>query len=281
MNRRVRARAAAAPSDNGDRRARVRERGTVGGLIAFGVLLVVAGRAEPGVVGIGAWLAAVGVLLQVGRVLRDREADGRGRHGRVATRTLDGERATVLHEHPARHVLAAAFSALVAAPFVALLLAIAWGADADASAVVGAVVLLAALLVPVGFVVGGQVRRALRAGIWLTPTTLAVRERDVDSRVRWEDIRGVSDAEDPASMVWVMVWDGKAVTVVARRRRDRKFRAELRDIPIRTGPYVLDAHELVDLLRACQQPDIAARLGSDAGLALVRGARRFRPLLPS
>lgn len=260
--------------------SRVRERATVAGLVAFGVLLVVVGRAEPVVIFLGAWFAAVGVLLQIGRVLRDREIRGSGRRGRIATRTLDGEPATVLHEHPRRHVLAAAFSALAAAPFVAILLASVPRADETrASDVVGVVVLLVVLLVPVAIVVGGQLRRALRAGIWLTPTGLVVRERDVDSRVRWSDIRWVPDQHDRAATVWVMVRDEAAVTVVARRRLDRKLRAQLRGIPIRTGMYALDAPELVALLRPCGQQAVAARLGSDAGLALVRGARRFEPVI--
>lgn len=267
-------------SDVPGRLSRVRERATVAGLVAFGVLLVVTGRAESVVIFVGAWLAAVGVLLQIGRVLRDREVSGSGRRGRIATRTLDGEPATVLHEHPGRHVLAAAFSALAATPFVALLLASAPRDErTGASDFVGVVALLVVLLVPVAIVVGGQLRRALRAGIWLTPTTLVVRERDVDSRVRWGDIRWVPDVHDPAATVWIMVWDETAATVVARRRLDRKLRAKLPGIPIRTGMYSLDAPELVALLRSCQQPAVAARLGSDAELALVRGARRFEPVI--
>ncbi|GIG36312.1 hypothetical protein [Cellulomonas pakistanensis] len=270
-------------SDRPDRAARwtrVRELATVTGLVAFGALLVVNSRSSGVVLGLGVWIIAVGVLLQIGRVLRDRELRGTGRRGRIATRTLDGEPATVLHESPVRHVLGAAFSALAAAPFVALVLGTApWRADADPDQVIGVVVILAALLVPVSIVVSSQLRRALRAGVWLTPTALVVRERDIVSRVRWADIRWVPDEHDAAAMVWVMVWDGSAVGVVARRRQDRKWRAELRDIPIRTGMLALGAPELVALLRACQEPAVAARLGSDAGLALVRGARRFEPVI--
>ncbi|RMI13549.1 hypothetical protein [Cellulomonas triticagri] len=269
-----------AASDVSDGLSRVRERATVVGLIAFGVLLVVAGRAEISAIVVGAWLAAVGVLLQVGRVLRDREVRGTGRRGRIATRTLAGEPATVLHEHPGRHVFAAAFSALAAAPFVAILLVSAPGdAETGSSELAGVVVLLVVLLVPVAIVVGGQMRRALRAGIWLTPAALVVRERDVESRVRWSDIRWVPDQHHPAGPIWVMVGDEAAVTVAARRRRDRTLRAKLRGVPIRTGMYALDAPELVALLRSCQQPGVAARLGSDAGLALVRGARRVGPVI--
>ncbi|MCG7285463.1 hypothetical protein MHY85_05665 [Cellulomonas sp. ACRRI] len=257
---------------------RVREVATETGLIVFGTVIVVVGRAETAALGIGTWITAVGLLLLVGRVLRDRERGGAGGRGQIATRVLDGEPAAVLHEHPARPVLGAVFAAVATVPFVALVFGAArLGVGAGAGEDVAVVVVLIALVVPVALTVGGQLRRALRAGIWLTPTALVVRERDVTSRVRWPDVRWIGDTDGPASVVRVVVRDSHAVTVDARRGRDRRLRAALGDISIRTGMFALDAPELVELLRACQEPVVAARLGSDAGLALVRESRRSRP----
>jgi hypothetical protein len=254
-----------------ERAAHRRELPTLVGLIAFGLLIAVAGRGEPAALGVGAWIAGVGGLLLVGRVLRDREARGAGPRGRFTTRTLDGEPATVLHQHPARWLVGPALSAWATVPFVALVLGGARSAGSDAG--LGAGVLLTALLVPVGLVVGGQVRRTLRAGVWLTPSALVVRERDVTSRVPWADVRRITDADRPAAPVRVVARDRSAVTVVARRRSEARFRAALGDVLVPTGSLPLDAPDLVALLRRCAQPGGAAALGTDAGLALVRGAR--------
>jgi hypothetical protein len=266
------------PSGRAGRATRIRELATITGVIAFGMLILIGGRSGAVTIGVGAWMIALAVLLQIGRVLRDREASGAGPGGRIATRTLDGEPATVLHEHPARHLLGAALAALATAPFVALpLSAVPWDAGSTDDDVIGVIVVLSALVVPVALVVGGQLRRALRAGVWLTPSALVVRERDLTSTVRWSDVWRVRDVDGPASTVWVVVRDEEAVTLVTRRRRDRRFRSGLRGVPIPTGMYALAAPELVELLRACQDRAVAAQLGSDAGLALVRGARRFAP----
>jgi hypothetical protein len=251
------------------RAARRGEIPTVVGLIVFGVGGVAASRGQSVGLFIGSWIAGVGVLLLIGRVLRDREAKGVGPRGRLATRTLDGEPATVLHVHPARHLLGAAFSLYATVPFVALLV------PALRSSAVGGAVLLAALVIPVGLTVGGQLRRALRAGVWLTPSALVVRERDVTSRVAWTDIRTISDSAGASATVFVTAHDPAAVTIVARRRRERRFREGFGSVVIPTAALTLDAPSLTVLLRTCAAPGVAERLGSEAGLVLVRGSRRF------
>ena len=254
-----------------NRRARRRELPTIVGLVAFGLLVAVAGRDEAGPVGHGVWIVGVGVLLLAGRVLRDREVRGAGPRGRFSTRALDGEPATVLHQHPLRWLLGPALSTWTTAAFVALVLGATSGSAADAR--LGAGVLLAAVLVPVALVVGGQVRRTLRAGVWLTPGALVVRERDVTSRVPWAEVRRVVELDGRAAPVLVLPRDEAAVSVVARRRSDARFRAMYGGVLVPAGALPLDTPALAALLRACAEPGGAAALGTDAGLAVVRGAR--------
>ncbi len=240
--------------------------------VVLGVLGASAGWGEEALgVGIGSWLAGVGVLLWIGRVLRDREERGTGPRGRLVTRTLDGERATVLHQHPARHLFAAVFAAYATVPFAAPLVA-AWFRSDESR--LGAAAMLGVLLMTVGLVVGGQVRRARRAGVWLTPTALVVRERDVTSRAAWANVRWISEPSESTATVTAVVFDRSAVSVVARRRREQKFRAMFGDVIVPTRSLVLDADELVGLLRTCMAPGVADRLGTEAGLMLVRGAHR-------
>lgn len=137
------------------RAARRRELPVVIGVAAFGIVLVVLGRASVPLVVLGLWIVGVGVILLAGRFARDRQERGQrqGRSAGTGPVGGDGAGATVPSEHRARGPVTAV---LTAWPGVLLLAAAALGTGSGMS--VGVVV--ACCVVGLAFVVAG-LRRAV------------------------------------------------------------------------------------------------------------------------
>ncbi|GEL46183.1 hypothetical protein CHO01_12990 [Cellulomonas hominis] len=225
------------------RAARRRELPVMIGICAFGALLVVLGRTAVPLIVLGLWIVGVGAILRAGRAVRDRQERGEGPRGSIGLGRLGDESATVLREHPAHGLLTAGMTAWPGALFLAAAGLGAGGAMSSGLAVVVG-------LVGLGFVVAGarQAVRVRRAGVWLTPTRLTVRERDQSYRVGWADLAAVSVPSRPTDLVVVLASGSAAVTVSGRERR-RFPRGPRGEIPIRTEASAVDAAGVARVLR--------------------------------
>ena len=252
--------------DRRERAARRREIPVVAGLVVFGAVLAGGGAPSALLVLIGSWVAGFGLLLLVGRSVRDREERGVGRRGAVSVAELDGARATVLYENGTRATLTAGATAYPGLLFLAL-------------AVLGAARGLHLALVVVAGVVGAgfvtaavrQASRARRAGVWLTPTALVVVRRDSRQRVAWCDVVAVSEPRGPAELVVVRARSGAAVESAGRSRRPTGLAEEVVISPASTA---IDAPSIARVIRHYASGADTAVLGTAAGVSTVRDLAR-------
>ncbi|VTR76654.1 hypothetical protein [Cellulomonas hominis] len=249
---------------------RRREVPTAVALIVLGVAGAAFGRGAPLPTFIAVWMAGAGVLFLVGRGLRDRQERGDGPRGRLVSGEVRGEPATVLRRSTAREWVAAGFIAYLGLFFFGS----GWFALGEGRTT-GALVPLGILLLP--FVVAAIRRlvRARRSGVWLTPTSLLVREGGTSYRTGWDDVAGVSQSTSSTDLVVVLPRTMAALTVTGR---DRGARAgvTLGDIPIATGALPVDAYALVDLLWHYRASENRPELGTAAAPTTVRRIQAAR-----
>ncbi|GAA3794249.1 hypothetical protein [Cellulomonas soli] len=246
-----------------EQRVRRREIPTAVAMIAFGVTGIIFGREEPLAVFVGSWITGAALWFLAGRSLRNRQEQGTGRRGQIATRTLGRQAATVLHQHPARERVAAGFIAYVGVLFV--------GGGLLTQRPLTPASVAGVLLVGAPFAAAGLRRliRAARDGVWLTPSLLVVRDHGTTYRTAWDDVAAVSEAAGPTSLVVVLPRSMAALSVTGRDRGSRRGRA-LGDIPIRTGALAVDAPTLVDIIWHCHDPANRPELGTAGAVGTVR-----------
>lgn len=252
--------------DRRERAARRREIPVVAGLVVFGAVLAGGGAPSALLVLIGSWVAGFGLLLLVGRSVRDREERGVGRRSAVTVAELDGARATVLPEHGTRAMLTAGVTAYPGLLFLAL-------------AVLGAVRGLHLALVVVAGVVGAgfvtaavrQALRARRAGVWLTPASLVVVRRDSRQSVAWRDVVAISEPRGPAELVVVRARSGAAVESAGRPRPSAGLAEE---VVISSASTAIGAPSIARVLRHYASGADTAVLGTAASVLVVRDLAR-------
>lgn len=245
------------------RAARRRELPVLIAVVAFGAFLVVVGHTTLSVVVLGLWVIGVGALLLAGRAVRDRQERGDGPRGAIALGTLDGTRATVLREHPARGLLTAGLTAWPGA----LLLA---GAVIGAGSAMSAGLALAVGAVGVGSLVAGA-RRALherRAGVWLTSAAVTVRDHRQSHRMAWGDVAAVTEPGGPTGLVLLLAREPAAVIVSGRARRGLPG-GRGREVLVRAEATALDAPGIARTLRHLSADADVSLLGSAAGCEMV------------
>jgi hypothetical protein len=233
------------------------------GFIALGGVLVFAGRTHAGLIVLGSWIAGLGVLGLVGRALRDHGEAGRGPRGRIDAARLDGAPATVLREHPAQGWLAAVVTAY---PGLLVISAPLGWRHLDA----GLQVVACMIAAPFFVMAVGQVRRASRAGVWLTPSEVVVRGGSQVQRVRWVDVARVRGYDSGrCRVVELLAADISAVRIVGRSRLDRVLTGSGR-ITVFTQFTALDATALARVLLHFVQTSQTQILGTPAGPYHVR-----------
>lgn len=244
-------------------RRRRRETPTVVALALFGVTGIVFGRSQPLAVFLGAWVLGAAAAFFFGARLRDREEQGSGERGRIDTGTVGGQPAVVLHRHPAREQLAAAFTAYVGVLLV--------GGGLVAQRHPTAAYVIGTLLVSVPFL-AVAVRRLARArqdGVLLTPDSLVVRAQGTVYSTRWDEVAAVSEAHSPTCLVVVLPRSMAALTVTGRDRGARRGSAH-GDIPIRTGSLAVAAPDLVEIIWRFREPGNRPVLATSDGPDAVR-----------
>jgi hypothetical protein len=239
-----------------ERRRRRAEIPTVVGLVAFGALIAVAGHAHVGVVFLGVWILGLGAVFGVAR--RSRSPQRASRVLVVPTiAVVDATPATVIPADGRPEQLAAAVPAWTGIALAALSAAVMSEQRTSAYLTAAAAAGFIALAVRMA-------ARARRPGLWMTPTSLVVRDARGALRVDWVDVVDVIAPVSASAPMMLRL-------VTARQGRDTARAAAGSLAPVRVDRFGAAGVELARVIQHYRDPTAARELGTDASLRTVAG----------